>query len=210
MLGVGGEDPRFCEGLRLPHRGWTKRALGLKTLASLVSVNDMFKKRFCSKVIKFSGKMRIARTKWFLLLFFFCATFSFWDIVDSVYGWPYLKNYKSEKSEIWFKIIFRAMRIFPQNLATFEQNTLFIPLFGTGPNAERTSWNEWKLNFPIFCFWEKRVVYVLNIRSFSTNFEYKIYNNSKNINLKIYFSFVSAHSASSIKMGPFLRGSAYP
>ena len=43
MLGVGGEDPRFCEGLRLPHRGWTKRALGLKTLASLVSVNGIFR-----------------------------------------------------------------------------------------------------------------------------------------------------------------------
>ena len=62
------------------------------------------------------------------------------------------------------------------------------------------------------------VVYVLQIGQFSINFEYKIDYNSKNRdckNQKIYFSFVSAHSASSIKMGPYLSvgeggGSAYP
>ena len=37
------------------------------------------------------------------------------------------------------------------------------------------------------------------------NFEYKINQNSKNMNRKIDFSFVSAHCASSIKMGPYLR-----
>ena len=38
------------------------------------------------------------------------------------------------------------------------------------------------------------------------NFEYKIDHNSKNKNRKIDYSFVSAHSTSSNKMGPFLRG----
>ena len=46
-------------------------------------------------------------------------------MVDFVYDRPYLKNYKSEKSETWLKIIFRAMRIFPENLTTFEQNNFF-------------------------------------------------------------------------------------
>ena len=42
----------------------------------------------------------------------------------------------------------------------------------------------------------------------SKNFEYKIENNSKTKirkNLKLDFSFVSAHCASFIKTGPFLR-----
>ena len=58
------------------------------------------------------------------------------------------------------------------------------------------------------------VVFVLKIGPFLINFEYKIDHNSKNKNRKIDFSFVSAHCASSIKMGPFMRvrggGSAYP
>ena len=38
----------------------------------------------------------------------------------------------------------------------------------------RLCWNEWKINFPIFIFWDV-VVLVLIIRSISVNFMYKIF-----------------------------------
>ena len=46
------------------------------------------KEKVFSKVAKFTGKINIALTMIFLFQdFFFCATFSFWDMVDFVYGW---------------------------------------------------------------------------------------------------------------------------
>ena len=39
-------------------------------------------KKSCSKVFKFTGKMRIALKMIFYIMGFFCATLGFWDMVD--------------------------------------------------------------------------------------------------------------------------------
>ena len=46
--------------------------------------------------------------------------------------------------------------------------------------------------------------FFIKIGPFSVNFEYKIDHNSENKNRKIGFSFVSAHCAYIIRMGPYL------
>ena len=100
-------------------------------------------KKNCSNVGKFIQESCALLWQWFFCSgVFFCATFSFWDMVDFMHDrfWcisplvtsclqncPYTKSAMSQKLKIaqkklmnW-KIIFWAMRIFPGNSAPFEQ-----------------------------------------------------------------------------------------
>ena len=108
------------------HLQFTDDAPGFSSVSST--------KKNYSKVTKFTRNVHIVLKDFLVHDFFFWETFSFWDMVvfcteksEKKWCWitihkiDHIWKTKSEKSEIWFKIIFGAMRDFPESLAAFEQ-----------------------------------------------------------------------------------------
>ena len=98
---------------------------------------------------------------------------------------------------IYAIFIFWVMVDFVHNFQVYIRPKISIFLQKWPNLHERCAmyWNEWKLNFPFFSFWDISV-FLHKIGQFLMNFDYKIDHNSKNRNRKIDFSFVSVHCAS--------------